>query len=130
MSKITDIEAKILQLGAGEFQKFCDTFLSLKEEYGKILCLGMKPGTQKTTIGNPDTYFRKENGRYVFVVYTTEQEGIYNKIKKDIDKCLDFSKTGIEEKDIEEIVCCHTSSNLKPGDDKNLHDFCLEKILN
>lgn len=129
MSKITDIEAKILQLGAGEFQKFCDTFLSLKEEYGKILCLGMKPGTQKTTIGNPDTYFRKENGRYVFVVYTTEQKDIYNKIKKDIDKCLDFSKIGIEEKDIEEIVCCHTSSNLKPGDDKNLHDFCFKKNI-
>ena len=71
----------------------------------KFLCLGMKPGTKKTTIGNPDTYFRKENCRYVFVVYTTEQEGIYNKIKKDIDKCLDFSKTGIEEKYKEMFNC-------------------------
>ena len=63
-SKITEIENAIIQLGPGEFQKFCDTFLSQKH-YGKITGLGMKSGTLKTTIGNPDTYFRKENGKYL-----------------------------------------------------------------
>ena len=51
MSKITEIENAIIQLGPGEFQKFCDTFLSQKH-YGKITGLGMKSGTLKTTIGN------------------------------------------------------------------------------
>ena len=64
LSKITEIENAIIQLGPGEFQKFCDTFLSQKH-YGKITGLGMKSGTLKTTIGNPDTYFRKENGKYI-----------------------------------------------------------------
>lgn len=77
MSKITAIENAIIQLGAGEFQKFCDTFLSQKQ-YGKINGLGMKSGSLKTTIGNPDTYFRKDNGKYVCVAYTTQQK-IYMK---------------------------------------------------
>ena len=31
MSEVTTIENAILQLEVGEFQKFCDTFLSKKE---------------------------------------------------------------------------------------------------
>lgn len=35
LSKLTAIENAIIQLGDGDFQKFCDTFLSQKQ-YGKI----------------------------------------------------------------------------------------------
>ena len=127
MSKLTAIENAIIQLGAGEFQKFCDTFLSKMDKYGAILGYGMKTGTLKTTIGNPDTYFVRENGKYVFVVYTTQQDNIYNKIQEDIEKCFDRQKTGLELSDIEEIVCCHTSSNLSAGDDQKLHKMCFDK---
>lgn len=127
MSKLTAIENAIIQLGAGEFQKFCDTFLSKMDKYGVILGYGMKTGTLKTTIGNPDTYFVRENGKYVFVVYTTQQDNIYNKIQEDIEKCFDRQKTGVELSDIEEIVCCHTSSNLSAGDDQKLHKMCFDK---
>ena len=84
MSKVTDIKTKILQMDPGRYQEFCDTFLSKKNEYVKILGLGMKSGTHKTTTGNPDTYFRQDNGKYVFVAYTTQQSGICRKIKDDI----------------------------------------------
>lgn len=127
MSKVTDIKTKILQMDPGRYQEFCDTFLSKKNEYVKILGLGMKSGTHKTTTGNPDTYFRQDNGKYVFVAYTTQQSGIYTKIKDDIDKCLDIKKTGVELEYIEEIICCHTSSNLTAGEDQKLHDYCMEK---
>lgn len=127
MSKLTAIENAIIQLGAGEFQKFCDTFLSKMDKYGAILGYGMKTGTLKTTIGNPDTYFVRENGKYVFVVYTTQQDNIYNKIQEDIEKCFDQQKTGVELSYIEEIVCCHTSSNLSAGDDQKLHKMCSDK---
>ena len=39
----------------------------------------MKRGTLKTTIGNPDTYFRKENGKYICVAYTAQQSDIFKK---------------------------------------------------
>lgn len=127
MSRITEIERKIQMLGAGEFQKFCDTFLSKKDMYGTILGLGMRTGTLKTTTGNPDTYFVRETGKYVFVAYTTQQVSIYNKLKEDIEKCLDPQKTGVQLKDIDEIVCCHTSSNLSAGDNQKLRKLCSDK---
>lgn len=89
MSNITDIKRRILELAPAPFQEFCDTLIS-KQGYGIVHGLGMKSGTGNTTRGNPDTYFRKENGKYVFVVYTIQQTSIFSKIKEDIDKCLDF----------------------------------------
>ncbi|WP_027215226.1 ATP-binding protein [Butyrivibrio fibrisolvens] len=127
MKKVTEIEKAIIDLSPGDFQKFCDSFLSKKGTYGVVTGLGMKSGSNKTTIGNPDTYFRKENGKYVFVVYTHQQKNIFRKLKDDISKCFDEGKTKLPIADIEEIICCHTSSNLKPGDDKALHDYCAEK---
>lgn len=126
MSSITDIKRRIIELGPAEFQEFCDTFLS-KKGCGNVHGYGMKAGTGKTTKGNPDTYFRKENGKYVFVAYTMQDQGIYSKIKEDVEKCLDVLKTGIETSGIEEIICCHISSNLNAGDDKKLHDICEEQ---
>lgn len=123
MATITDIKRRILELAPAPFQEFCDTLIS-KQGYGVVHGYGMKAGTGNTTIGNPDTYFRKENGKYVFVAYTIQQNNICSKLKEDIDKCFDFSKTGLKEEDIEEIICCHTSSNLSAGDDKALHDLC------
>lgn len=129
MSLITDIKQKIETIGPGEFQEFCDAVLSKIYPGSNIHSLGMKSGTGKTTTGNPDSYFRIENGdlagKYILVAYTTQTSGgIYNKIKEDIEKCVDESKTGLPRKDIAEIIVCHTSSNLKAGDDEKLHDLC------
>lgn len=126
MQNITDIKRRIMELGPAEFQEFCDTFL-FKKGYGNVHGYGMKAGTGKTTTGNPDTYFRKESGKYVFVAYTMQEHSIYAKLKEDIDKCLDESKTGVKTSDIEEIVCCHISSNLSAGNDKKLHHLCESK---
>ena len=59
----------------------------------------MRSGTQKTTIGNPDTYFRKDNGIYDFVTHTTQQSSIYEKIKEDIE----IWKSRIKREELEEI---------------------------
>ncbi len=126
MSMLTDVKRRILELEGGAFQEFCDALL-VRKGYERILELGMQSGTMKTTIGNPDTYFRSISGKYIFVAYTTHQNNIFGKIKEDIDKCLDKEKIGIEISDIEEIVYCHTSSNLTVGQDKQLHELCEEK---
>lgn len=123
MATITDIKRRIKELAPGPFQEFCDTLIS-KNGYGIVHGLGMQAGTGNTTKGNPDTYFRKANGKYVFVAYTIQQTSIYSKLKEDIDKCLDPAKTKLEVSEIEEIICCHVSSNLSAGDDKKLHDHC------
>lgn len=123
MSKLTDIKDKIKQLEGGAFQELCDQYLTRKG-YDGIFELGMKSGTMKTTTGNPDTYFKSKSGKYIFVAYTTQQASINAKIEEDIMKCLDKSKTGIDTCNIEEIICCHTSSTLDAGKDKALHEMC------
>ena len=120
-SKIKSCILSILE--GGGFQDLCDTFLCA-EGYEDNFSLGMKAGTLKTTIGNPDTYFRAKSGKYIFVAYTTEQTNINKKIEEDIKKCLDSEKTGVDVKDIEKIICCHTSSTLKAGDDQKLRNLC------
>ena len=123
MASITDIKRRILELAPAPFQEFCDTLL-FKMGYGVVHGYGMKSGTGNTTKGNPDTYYRKENGQYIFVVYTTQQNNFFSKVQDDISKCLDPQKTGIGTDSIDEIVCCHTSSNLSAGDDSTLHKLC------
>ena len=108
MSRITDIKAKINVLEGGAFQELCDALLARKG-YEAIHAYGMQAGTMKTTKGNPDTYFNSKNGKYVFVAYTTQKDNLFEKAKEDIEKCLNPKKTGVQEKDIEEIIFCHTS---------------------
>ena len=115
MSTLTDIKRKICELEGGAFQELCDALLS-RRGYEGIHAYGMQSGTMKTTIGNPDTYYKNSAGKYIFVAYTTQKERLFNKAKEDIDKCLDVSKTGVETKDIAEIIFCHTSSNLSAGE--------------
>ncbi|MBP2659524.1 MAG: hypothetical protein H6Q69_2556 [Firmicutes bacterium] len=119
---------KIKRLEGGAFQEFCDAYLSRKG-YKEIFELGMQSGTMKTTTGNPDTYFKNKSGEYIFVAYTTQQSSINSKIEEDIFKCLDKSKTGVDITDIVEIICCHTSSTLDAGKDKDLHQVCENRML-
>lgn len=121
-NKVTEIERKIDELSPADFQKFCDSIFH-EMRYPSLHSLGLKEGSNKTTKGIPDSYFRLESGKYVFVTYTTEKN-IIPKLEKDINDCLNSAITGIDKKEINEIICCHTSSNISASDDKKLHDIC------
>lgn len=126
MAVIDEIKQRILQLGPGNFQAMCDQYLS-QIGYPNIVSLGTQAGTQKTTQGTPDTYFFDANGKYIFVEYTTQQRNLPDKIKSDIEKCLDVSNTKIPHDKISEIIYCHTSSNIAPKDDLVFRTMC-EKV--
>lgn len=123
MANIESIKQKILQLDAGSFQNLCDSYL-YKIGYPNIVSLGGEAGTRKTTPGTPDTYFIASNGKYIFVEYTTQRTGLFTKIKDDLEKCLDTSKTGVPHDKISEIIYCHTSSNLTPFQDREVKALC------
>ena len=126
MAKIVSIKQKIEQLDSGSFQILCDAYLS-REGYPKLVSLGTKAGTQKTTLGTPDTYFCEANGKYVLSEYTTQTTNLKDKIRSDLEKCFDPQKTGINNEDIAEIIYCHTSSIIDTGTDKELKQFCQGK---
>lgn len=123
MANIESIKQKIFQLDAGSFQNLCDSYL-YKIGYPNIVSLGGEAGTRKTTPGTPDTYFIASNGKYVFVEYTTQKASLFAKIKDDLEKCLDTSKTGVPHDKISEIIYCHASSNLTPAQDSEIKALC------
>lgn len=126
MDRITAIEQAIERLEEGKFQRLCNEFLSW-EGYHGIVALGSKSGSNKTTLGTPDTYFCEIDGRYIFVEYTTQKQGLRKKIKGDIEKCFDETKTGVLITQISKIIYCHTSSNLSAGADSELKKYCAER---
>lgn len=128
MAIINTIKQKILELDQGTFQNLCDQIL-YSLGYSNFVSLGSQSGTQKTTPGTPDTYCINEDNKYVFVEYTTQQTGLRKKITDDIKKCLNSSETGIDSKDISEIIYFHTSSNLKPAVHKEFCEMCEEKSI-
>ena len=129
MTEITDVKSRIIQLSPAIFEEFCSTLL-YKEGHRNIYELGIKAGTGKTKTGNPDTYSRQNNGKYTFVVFTTQQNNIYEKLLEDINKCFYLVDKEFPVDKIETIICCHTSSNLKVIEDNKLHEFCNKKGVN
>ena len=129
MTEVTDVKSRIIQLSPAMFEQFCSTLL-YKEGHRNIYEIGIKAATGKTKTGNPDTYFRQDNGKYFFVVFTTQQNNIYDKLLEDISKCFNLVDEELPVEKIETIICCHTSSNLKVIEDNKLHEFCNKKGVN
>lgn len=123
MARITAIKDRIRQMNQASFQNMCDAYLR-KKGYSSLVELGSMAGAEKTTPGTPDTYVSLADGRYTFVEYTTQQESLPRKIKDDIDKCLDESKTHVSCDLIEKIIYIHNSSNIQAKDDHELKEYC------
>ena len=128
MATVTEVKAKLDKINDADFQIICDQYLS-KKGYPNIVCLGTEAGAHKTTNGTPDTYFYREDGKYVFVEYTTKKKGLVGKIKEDLQKCLDKSITKINYCDIAEIIYMHNSSNIAPKYDKEFKELCKKKRI-
>jgi hypothetical protein len=126
MAKLNEIQSAILRLDGGQFQKLADTYIYKKFGYKNIMDYGSHTGTNKTTRGVPDTYFSIGPGKYVFVMYGSHTNNAFTKIRNDIIDCLDETKTGIEISKIQQIICCHTSSNISPKQDTELRKLCSD----
>lgn len=119
MAFINQIEMKIKELDGGTFQGLGDQYLIKKYHFSKPVALGSQEGTNKTTKGVPDTYF-KNNGKYVYVMYGTHKN-VFKKLEGDISSVKEMiTNTEIEYDKVERIICCHTSSNIRPDQMRQL----------
>ena len=131
MSKTHEIEKRLLEIDGSLFQNVCDAVLYYTEyDFPNIFRSGSQTGKVKTVKGTPDTYFMLPNGKYILVEYTTQsstnKKKFIKKVKDDIVKCLDQTKTGITINDIEKIIyCCNSAITLKES--KELLDYCLSR---
>ncbi|MFI5162976.1 MAG: hypothetical protein ACHQHN_16970, partial [Sphingobacteriales bacterium] len=73
MTKLQEIEQKLISVNDAVFQNICDAILFVIERNSEnINRTGSQKGKQKTIKGTPDAYFTYPNGRYAFVEYTTK----------------------------------------------------------
>ena len=112
--KKNEIEQAVLRLGPGAYQNLMEAYLMKKYKYKNIMPLGTHTGTDKTTPGTPDSFVRLENGRFILINYGTVGQNSFRKIRADILSCLDEDKTRIPVESVDQIICCHTSTNLNP----------------
>ncbi|MBQ2932657.1 MAG: hypothetical protein IJE62_07480 [Clostridia bacterium] len=130
MSKLNDIQSRILSLSPGKYQKLLDCYLIKKFKYSNIHPLGSHDGTDKTTRGTPDSFVQCDDGKFILIAYGSVISNSYAKVEEDIKACLDESKTHIKIEDISQIICCHTSTNFNPGQVKTLSSlFANVKII-
>lgn len=128
MATVIEIENALKNLTEeGKFQRICDAIL-VKKGYTQHTALGSQIGTYKTTSGTPDSYFKTSEGKYIFVEYTTKQDGLVAKIIDDIKKCLDVEKTKIPLSDISEIIYfyCSDSTKISPENDLIINKLCKD----
>lgn len=107
MSRLQTIENALASINETIFQELCDSFLILKNEnYRAFSRVGSQSGKQKTIKGTPDTFLLLPNSKYVFVEYSTNITKGVSKLREDIEKCLDTTKTKIPINQIVEIILC------------------------
>ena len=123
MSKFLEIQNAILSLGPGEFQRLCSDYSTKKFEFSNMHDFGSKEGTNKTTKGTPDSYSIDETQKYTLLMYGTVEKKSVAKLIKDIKDACNEKKTGLKKEQVKEIICFHTNTNIKPGDDNKLRNL-------
>lgn len=79
-----------------------------RKGYQNLNSIGSVFGKNKVRKGTPDSTFRNPNGKFIFAEYTTQKDKLFDKISSDIEKCLDETRTEIQNTEIEKIIVCHT----------------------
>ncbi len=113
------------------FQELSESLLALRNKnYKAFSRSGGHKTKQKTTTGTPDSYFLLKNGKYLFVEVTTcEHKGneLLNKLKSDINSCLNENKTKVPVDKISEIILCY-NSKLKPEELEKVNARAIEQM--
>lgn len=106
MKRLQAVENALAEINDGVFQELCDSFLALRNKnYIAFSRTGSQSGKQKSIKGTPDAFKLLPNGQYIFVEHTTNISN-KTKLEDDIRKCLDYKKTKLPLKKIDEIILC------------------------
>ena len=114
MTKINQIQQAIIALSPGAYQKLMDEYLIKRFNFDNYTPYGSHTGTDKTTPGTPDSYVNCANGKKILIQHGSVGKA-FPKVREDLLDCRNPEKTGIPVEQIEQIICCHTSTNFSPG---------------
>lgn len=123
------IEQQLLSIDASSFQSLCDVYLCMREQrLSSINRIGSQFGKQKTTKGTPDTFFRLDDGSLRYVEYTTQATDLVEKIKADIDKCLNIADTDFPLNRFNKIIICF-NSRINVAQEMTITKYANEKYI-
>ena len=128
MSKVNQIQQALIEMDGGAFQKLADAYLAEKG-FGCINSIGSVIAANKVKPGTPDTFITSNDGNYVFAEHTTQQLSLLEKIRGDLNKCFDESKTGVPIDKIERVIFCFTGK-LDTEETHQLAETCQAKGVN
>jgi hypothetical protein len=128
MSKLNQIQFALIELDGGAFQKLADAYL-VERGFGYVNSIGSVIAANKVRTGTPDTLITTTKNNYVFAEYTTQQSGLLDKMKGDLIKCFDETKTGIPTNNIERVVFCFTGK-INSKEEGELRHLCQSKNIN
>ncbi|MGI8314905.1 hypothetical protein [Halobacillus mangrovi] len=129
MTRLQSIENSLKQINETIFQELCDSLLVRRNQnYSTFSRTGSQSGKQKTTVGTPDSFFLQQNGKYIFIEHSTNITKGVSKLKDDVEKCLDESKTGVKVDNILEIIIC-INFNLKAHEVEVLQEILRDTSI-
>ncbi len=115
-----EIEKQLQSIGSAEFQILMDEFLPYIRNITFKSSPGTKEGANKTTKGQPDSFFiNNNNNTLIFAEYTTQQKNIIKKLKDDINSCINLKTDAVE---LSEIILAFTSK-ISNEDYQNLNKY-------
>ena len=124
-----EVLSKILECDAAKFQRICDSYFR-KNGFANIVSYGLTIKGKKTKKGTPDSYSINEYGEYIFFEYTTEQKNIGEKLKNDVNKCIDkVSKKNCNKIKCKEIIFVAASNNIDPILENTVMVKCKENDI-
>lgn len=124
MIRITDIENRLMEIEQGMFQKVCNEILCM-QGYTPYKYTGSVKGKNKTKKGTPDSVFMDNNKKYVYVEMTTQEEKIYSKVKKDVEKCLKkINDNPTLKNKVTKIIFLHNSENPEEFITEEIKELC------
>lgn len=122
------IQEKLVQLNEASFENLCnDFFPQWRIEY-KNFHSNTVIGKVKTRKGKPDSYAILADGSFVLFEYTTSNErGLYNKLKKDLIDCLKLTTTKFKHCKINRVILCFNGRLLDPSQSNELREIARGK---
>lgn len=116
MLRLNDIQMQLKSIGDAKFQKLCDQIMMMLG-YRPHKFTGSVVGKDKTRPGTPDSVYFDENGEYIYVEMTTQENDLEKKIEDDFKKCvLKISKFESLHNKISKIIFFHNNINIEENE--------------
>ncbi|MGZ3812298.1 MAG: nSTAND3 domain-containing NTPase [Mucilaginibacter sp.] len=113
MSNHTMIRNAIATMEQGRFQLLCGHYLA-RTTRGDLQMPGAVDRNEKTRKGRPDIFMLLPDGTFLLSECTTkddrDQNQLLEKLKKDLEGCLDFASLGLTVDQVNQIVLCFNGS--------------------